>query len=106
MTPAMGVVPIVNVNVVEVIEDGSTGSLKVALTALPRLMPEAVSEGLVETTLGQTPVRPATSVTFLQPTTKTAITNNISHLLVKILEQVLRNKVPLTAEGVFFIVEF
>jgi hypothetical protein len=98
--------PCLIVNVVVLIVDAFMAVLKVAEITLLRTTSTALSIGSVETTIGQRPTSPVSSVTFLHPAAKTTSSNNINHLLLKILEQPLhvRNRVfSVMREGVFIV---
>src|ERR1035437_8870321 len=78
--------PCLIVNVVLLIVVAFMLVLKVAEITLLRTTSTALSIGSVETTIGQRPTTPGSSITFLHPAAKTTSSNNINHLLLKILE--------------------
>ena len=66
---------------------GFIASLNTASTPVAIFTPVAVFMGVVERTIGQTPVVPGSAISFLQPAANTTIINMISHLLLKRFEK-------------------
>ena len=77
----MDVVPCLTVKVELLSDAGSINSLKVASILVLILTPVAPFAGVVETTSGQIPVSPGSSLTFLHPTPNANSSSSMYHKL-------------------------